>query len=417
MVGISLVHALEDDWRETLDSVARERGWPSSRDVGKLAESVAHLSAAYNDAERARASVAEMGAARLGFSFARDVPKGAAAVRELVLSRTLPSEGMLRVLDLGAGLGATTWGLVRALSAAGGSLTVEASWVDPDAAALDVALDIVRRRRQERGPELRVETRRASLDAVGRLGPFDVVLLGNVLSELAVGAEPEVRAREHVELVNDLFHRHVGEQGALVLVEPALRERTRHLHRVRDALTRQGFSVFAPCLHDAPCPALELSGDWCHESLPVDLPAWLVPVARAAGLRFERLTFSYLVLKRGRPRLRDAIASRPGAARLRVVSDAIVTKGKSELFLCGEYDGEAGSVVAARKRATRLLRHSRDTARTSGSDPWSDLVRGDLAVVDPAPSIASPKIGPESRIDIVHDLEPRNALTNSGRVG
>src|SRR5277367_2734245 len=110
MLGRQLVRPLEDDWRDTLDALARARGWPTTRDVARLGAQVAALSASYNDAARARAAVKDAGAARLGFSFARDVPKGAAAVRELVATGALPQGRTLRVLDLGAGLGATTWG-------------------------------------------------------------------------------------------------------------------------------------------------------------------------------------------------------------------------------------------------------------------------------------------------------------------
>ena len=34
---------------------------------------------------------------------------------------------------------------------------------------------------------------------------------------------------------------------------------------------------------------LAREGDWCHEDLPVDLPPWLVPVARADGTGYDLL--------------------------------------------------------------------------------------------------------------------------------
>src|SRR5579864_2373315 len=106
MLGLALVRPLEDDWRETLDRVARRHRWPASRDVAELAARVAELSAAYNDPSVARADIRSAGAARLGFAFVRDVPKAAAAVRELVATGALRLDGgRLRVLDLGAGLG------------------------------------------------------------------------------------------------------------------------------------------------------------------------------------------------------------------------------------------------------------------------------------------------------------------------
>ncbi|MGA7124528.1 MAG: hypothetical protein WBY94_30780, partial [Polyangiaceae bacterium] len=116
MLGLALVRPLEDDWRDVLDAVARRRGWPTTREVARLAAKVADLSAAYNDPSVARAVVKDGGAARLSFAFARDVPKGAAAVREAVATGAIGlGRAPLRVLDIGAGLGATTWGLVRAL--------------------------------------------------------------------------------------------------------------------------------------------------------------------------------------------------------------------------------------------------------------------------------------------------------------
>lgn len=392
MVGPGLVASLEDDWRETLDSVARAHGWPSSHEVAALAARVAALSEAYNDPARARARVDEAGAARLGFSFARDVPKGAAAVRELVATGALRAGASLRVLDLGAGLGATTWGLVRALEAAGRRGAVDAIWVDSDARALTLAVEVARARAGRGAIDLRAQTVARGLAApMDDLGRFDVILLGQVLSELDVGEQAGSRLERHVALVRRLLQRHLQEGGAIVVVEPALRERSRHLHRVRDALLDGGAVVFAPCLHAAPCPALERDGDWCHEDLAVDLPAWLVPVARAAGLRREGLTFSYLVLRSAGPGLVDFVRAPPGGARLRVVSDVIRTKGKREAFLCGDLPGKSGARV-------KVMRLDREAA--PGNEPWAELRRGDVLSVDPAPRLERPRVGAESKITV-----------------
>ena len=192
--------------------------------------------------------------------------------------------------------------------------------------------------------------------------------MGQVLSELDRELDAEARVAAHLGVTTSLLAR-MHEHGALVIVEPALRDRTRHLHALRDALLaldRAG--VFAPCLHASPCPALTVPRDWCHEDLAVDLPAWLHPVARAAGLRWEGLTFSYLVLTKDERRLVSVLPA--GGVRLRVVSDRIVTKGKSEAFLCGEH-GE-------RPRVARL-----DRARSTDNAAWDGLRRGDLIAVVP----------------------------------
>jgi hypothetical protein len=211
--------------------------------------------------------------------------------------------------------------------------------------------------------------------------PFDLVMVGQVLSELDRELDDGARVARHAERIGALMAS-LDERGSLVIVEPALRDRTRHLHRLRDALlATRAVTVFAPCLHADPCPALDRESDWCHEDLPVDLPPWLVPIARAAGLRWQGLTFSYLVLRKDGRTLEDAL---PAGARLRAVSQLIVSKGKKEAFLCGR---RASGAHGERLLAVRLDRDASDANRD-----WSTLGRGDLftaaELVLPRPRIA-----------------------------
>ena len=175
-------------------------------------------------------------------------------------------------------------------------------------------------------------------------GTFDLVLLGQTLSELDLEEDEATRILRHAALLGSLLAR-TATNGALVVVEPALRDRTRHLHAVRDAMLGSASppTVFAPCLHAETCPALAVEGDWCHEDLDVDVPPWLVPVARAAGLRWEGLTFSYLVLRRDSRTLARAVSE--GLSTVRVVSGMLRTKGKRELYLCGQL-GDRGDASA-----------------------------------------------------------------------
>jgi methylase of polypeptide subunit release factors len=134
-----------------LDELARARGWPTSADVGRLGALVRKLSDAYNDPSRLPPRDDGALAARLSFSFPRDVPKGAGAVRELVAWGALAFKdgAPLRVLDVGAGLGATSRGVARALAANGahGHMMVDA--VDVDGSALAVASAIATARPAE----------------------------------------------------------------------------------------------------------------------------------------------------------------------------------------------------------------------------------------------------------------------------
>jgi hypothetical protein len=206
-----------------------------------------------------------------------------------------------------------------------------------------------------------------------------------VLSELGTsGLEAQV------ELVRAALDRAAAD-GAVVLIEPALRDRTRHLHALRDALVAGGAHVFAPCLHGAPCPALAQEGAWCHEDLDVDLPPWLAPVAARAGLRWQGLTFSYLVLRKDGRSLRDY--ARPGAALVRMVSEPIVTKGKREAFLCGDLRGPDGDLVPMRVRARQL-----DRDESAANAAWQGAARGDVLACDPPIDASRPRIAADHGI-------------------
>lgn len=380
---------LEPPFRGALDEIARGFGFPTSVEVTRLGALVAELSARYND-RSAKAPVTDDSknlAARLLFSFPRDLQKGAAAVRELVRAGLLPTDRPLRVLDVGAGLGAMTFGLLRALPA---GARVDAALTDSSAPALKVAA-AVGRSASLLEPErtLHATTRVADVASPASRGErFDVVIAGNVLSELDRELSDDERRERHVALVTRWLS-HVDEGGSLVIVEPALRDRTRHLHYVRDALLQgKVASVFAPCLHRGACPMLVRETDWCHEDLPIDLPDWLVPVARAAGLRYEGLTFSYLVLRKDARSAGDGLVS-----PWREVSGRIATKGKLERLLCGPeahgaVDGQADG--AARSGPLRAMRLER--AATDSNEPWERAERGAIMTFTPTLVTARPRV-------------------------
>jgi ribosomal protein RSM22 (predicted rRNA methylase) len=281
----------------------------------------------------------------------RDLPKATAAVREL------PLRAPLRLLDLGAGLGAATWGIARAL----GRGEVHATLVDDDSKALALATAIAKERQNREGDvTVNIETVTRDVNAFDG-GNFDLAIAQNVLTEIGASADADAdRLQRWLSLVR--------EDGSLVIVEPALKTRTRHLHEVRDRLASRGVTIFAPCLHARPCPMLKKPEDWCHEDLAIDLPEWLVPLAREAGLRWQGLTFSYLVLRRDSVRL----ASRLPAGAFRAVSRLVATKGKKELQLCG-----ARVFVDARRL---------DRDESPQNEAWDSIQRGDLLTLEPSPT-------------------------------
>ena len=164
---------------------------------------------------------------------------------------------------------------------------------------------------------------------------FDLIVLGNALCEWADGRCTPAEAATQVRRLLALLR----EEGALVLLEPALRRTSRFLLATRDALLAGGgVHLYSPCLHEGPCPALVRSRDWCHERLPWDLPPALAALDRIAGLEKDALAFSYAVLRRSEGSLRDSfLVPGPGlGVRGRVVSDPLPERGKSVCASCTE---------------------------------------------------------------------------------
>ncbi len=367
---------LETSHRDALVAVAtRARLLPL--DHPRFPAAVAEMTRKYNDPSLAslRSSPDAELAARLGFWFPRDVPKVQCAVRDVVIE--VPKDRALRVLDLGAGLGASHRGLLRALAAQTGRVEVLA--VDDDPRALTLLSDLCKALGGEGGLSVETRTEVSTVEAfVPRARPVDVVLLGQVLGELDRAMAAEERRARHAAMLDAL----VAKATWVVVVEPALRVRARHLQELRPLLAAKGRHIHAPCLHDGECPLLVKETDWCHEDRAVDLPTWLAPVARAAGLRWEGLTFSHLVL--------SSSAREDRGPRLRAVSDPLVSKGKRELLVCGT------PIAAGAAHGARLGRL--DRARSEANQTFDDLSRGSVFSLEPFEVDDKRRIGSATRV-------------------
>src|SRR5262249_22701838 len=183
------------------------------------------------------------------------------------------------------------------------------------------------------------------------------ILMGNVLNELFIGEQKRIekRARRIAALIED----RLAPTGFLILMEPALRETSREMLQVRDRLLNLlPLSVYSPCVHSQPCPAVApgCTSDWCHEDHTWESPNWIRQIDQRTSLRKNSLKYSYVVLNRQGLSIRDAVV---GAARTelrevartqvwRVVSGPLEERGKSAVYLCG---------TEGRFRVTRLNKH------------------------------------------------------------
>jgi len=301
-------------------------------------------------------------AARAAFFTIADAPKLAIPIAELAARGAIPPRRPLRVTDLGAGCGALALGLVASLASdePGGAM-FEFTLIDRDVDALRIAAAALRRFAAAQHTELAITTRVADVTETA-LPAADLVLAGTVLNELPESARLPLARAALASLADD---------GALIIVEPALRDTSRALHTLRDQLLAlappAAPHVFAPCTRQlAPCPMLANPDDWCHEARPLRLPPHTHELARVTHLRDDGLKFSYLTLRKQPRRLSD----HPNAWR--VVSEPRAPKGKVELDACSN---------AGLTRLRLLRRHRTDANRTFERAERGDVIETDATEI------------------------------------
>jgi ribosomal protein RSM22 (predicted rRNA methylase) len=287
-----------------------------------------------------------------------------------------------RVLDVGAGPGTMTLAALEYLHALSPHGGFQFSAIDPNREVLKICRQLFHCLRDRIGIEERwvnLRTHVASLQEMlprpaahpDLRGPFDIIILANVWNELADSGQMSLAVQ--VSLIRGLLAQ-LEFHGALILIEPALRDSSRTLHQLHNAALEQiaGASVFAPCVHQRACPCVAAGNkkDWCHTEFEWQPTRKITVIDRAIGNRKDALKFSYLVLRKDGKNVLDvnqlSVGSPGQSACWRMVSDLIVEKGKRRAFLCGE---------CGRFEFTRLDRHESLVNRVFGDSTRGDIVK------------------------------------------
>ncbi|MBM4123071.1 MAG: hypothetical protein FJ249_10830 [Nitrospira sp.] len=276
------------------------------------------------------------------------------------------------VLDLGSGPGTASLGVLdwARRSPSMQSVPLEIVSVDRSFQALEECKNLWNAyAKSERVEGARLTTVKVDLerchpqaDFKGRAAhSYDVIILANVLNELYPAGRDPIHKR--AELVRDLLGL-LDQNGTLMIIEPALRETSRQLHLVRDRLLEdQLCTVYSPCLHEMPCPALLKETDWCHEERPWTPPPLVAAIDRQVEFIKDALKFAYLLLRKdGESLVRRA----PNVYR--VVSELRSMKGEKRAWLCNE---------AGRPEVGRL-----DRARSATNEAFDEWHRGAIVRID-----------------------------------
>ncbi|RKG95871.1 methyltransferase domain-containing protein [Corallococcus sp. CA053C] len=176
-------------------------------------------------------------------------------------------------------------------------------------------------------------------------GQFDLITMGHVVNELYGATDEALKPR--AALLEAVLTK-VKKGGSLLVMEPALRETSRNLLKVRDLLVERGYGIRAPCMYRGPCPALVKETDWCHAERAWPMPRVVEELARTAGFHKESLKMSYLVVApKG-----EAWPEPPPGRVFRIVSESLEGKGRQRYIGCGP-EGRLGLAMQERHRAEK----------------------------------------------------------------
>lgn len=261
------------------------------------------------------------------------------------------SGGKLSVLDLGCGPGTATLGLINFLAQREpreGPLSLNLMAADNTQQCLHEASLMTRRlwnAYSKKLPEnqladLTVRTVKLDMTQV-KVGlgreRFDLIILANSIGETL---SDNSRVDKGCDLVETLMEDHLEARGAMIIIEPALRDSSRKLLMIRDELLARGRSnVYSPCIIQDKCGALANSRgrpkDWCHEGYGWSMTSLINEIDKRTGFNKSLLKYSYLVLRKDGMTLEEILPAEEGE-NFRVVSDLLVMKGERKLFLCGQ---------------------------------------------------------------------------------
>ena len=307
--------------------------------------------------------------------------------------QSLQTDAPVRVLDVGSGPGTASLAVLDWIQRASSRRRrIEVTAVDSVRAALDEAQHLWNGYCRDSVPDhARLHCIHANLErnawikCIDGSNPYHVIIIANTLNELYRTSLNPVQRQ--VELIQNLLER-LDYNGALIILEPALRQTTRNLHHVRDhLLALRACTVYSPCLHEHSCPALVKQDDWCHEERPWVPPSWISAIDKKVGFIKDALKFSYAIFRKDGARI---VTRSPDVFRL--VSELRLLKGDVRAWLCNE---------TGRAEVGRL---DRDKAESNASlDEWH---RGAIVHISELEKTSSGNIGRVKPTTTVRTVRP-----------
>ncbi len=173
----------------------------------------------------------------------------------------------------------------------------------------------------------------------------------------------------------------LSENGMALILEPALRETSENIERLRDRISiMSSLHVWAPCPHRQSCPLLAEGRFWCHEVRSWKPPDSLASINRRLYREIHILRFSFLAFgKQMPPALPDG--------SFRLISPVAKLKGRFVFTACTSKGEKREWEILSRslKEEERLALRSHERGEMfclSGIEPEKRLHPGDFHKIE-----------------------------------
>lgn len=236
-----------------------------------------------------------------------------------------PPQNELRILDIGAGLGSASLGLVH--------------WLKTQAPELSIHVDAFEQSKQslqwygrwseqlaEYLPGCTWDGYPGDLRTIHDSStlPFKQKKWDLILASFSLNEAFEDRPLEELEEWVERALQRLTPGGVLLLLEPASRVACERLEQLRDRVSSsKEWALWGPCLHTHACPLLKDGRSWCHEVRGWTIPDSLHHLNRRMFRALGSLKFGYLAL--GEP---TQYPNEPETLSLRMVSPMHGKKGR-----------------------------------------------------------------------------------------
>lgn len=267
---------------------------------------------------------------------------------------TPPADRPVRILDLGAGLGAGLISLAHALA----DLPLTLTALDHSAGSLATLQELFQHQAQP------VETRAGHLlQALPETESWDLILCSFALNEAvegAAGADLPAWTRRLLQRLNP--------GGLLLIIEPALDVAAERLEALRDGLAAERHGcIIGPCLHHQPCPLRREGRSMCHEVRRWQMPESVAYLNRHLFRDLQVLKFCFLAVTRAN---RPDEVSDPACARL--IAPVDEQNGKCVTRGCAA-DGQAHGYEVLNRHLTREARAALAATERGTRVRWPEL--------------------------------------------